>query len=63
MIPVAPVAPTPAWPFPGHSAPTGKVRVVRKKDGVLFAEVNTIAEANALIAKAKRQKKATLVIA
>lgn len=55
---VAPVA-APAWPFP---TPTGKIRLYRKKDGIFFAEVNTMAEANALIAKAKASKQATLIV-
>lgn len=40
-----------------------KVRVVRKKDNVFVDEFDSVAEANAVIARAKAQKKATLVIA
>jgi len=62
VIPVAPTPVAPAWPFPGHAAPTGKITLVRKKDGIAVMTVDTLAEANTEIAKAKRQKKATLII-
>jgi hypothetical protein len=52
-------APTPAA-VPG--AKTSKIVLVRKKDGVFFKEVNTQAEADEEIAKAKRGKKAALVV-
>ena len=39
-----------------------KIRVARKKDGILHAEFNTMVEAEAAIAKAKAQKKAALFI-
>ena len=42
------------------SAP--KIRVVRKKDGVLYDVFDTMAEAEAIIAKAKARKKATLIV-
>ena len=39
-----------------------KIRLIRKKDRAFVMEVNTLAEANAAIAKAKAGKKATLII-
>jgi hypothetical protein len=56
----------PAAPAPTKVAAatqtSGKITLVRKKDGVFVKDVNTIAEANEEIAKAKRGKKAALVI-
>lgn len=55
-VPATPVAKTPAPVKPNN----GQVKVFRKKDGVLVATVNSVSEAQALIDKAKRQKKASL---
>jgi len=46
-----------------QAVPTsGKIQLVRKKDGVFVKEVSTMAEAQAEIDKAKRGKKAALVV-
>lgn len=59
---LAATAPAPVVPAAPAPTTSGKIVLVRKKDGVVFKEVNTLAEANEEIAKAKRGKKAALVI-
>lgn len=49
--------------LPKQNKVVAKIRLVRKKDHVFVMEVDTMAEAQAAIAKAKSAKKATLVIA
>lgn len=48
---------------PQEQAATAKIRVVKKSDGTLVAEVDTQEEADALIAANKKAKKAALKVA
>lgn len=49
--------------YPVFVKPVQKIKVVRKKDGEFFGEFATMAEAEAVIAKAKAQKRASLMVA